>query len=54
MDVVYSLSESTGSVEVCVEIDSPAVAEREFTLMISSSDRDAGKFIIFVGKNLVL
>lgn len=46
--VVYSLSESSGRVDVCAEIDSPAVAEREFTLMVSSSDRDAGDFTIYI------
>ena len=41
-EVVYSLGESSGSVLVCAEILSPAVAEREFFLLLSSSNRDAG------------
>ena len=41
-EVVYSLPESRGRVMVCAEISSPAVAEREFFLNITSSDRDAG------------
>jgi hypothetical protein len=40
-EVVYSLGESSGSVLVCAEILSPAVAEREFFLLLSSSNRDA-------------
>ena len=40
--VVYSQRESRGAIEVCVEVASPAVAERQFFLLISSSDRDAG------------
>ena len=41
-EVVYALGESSGSVVVCAEILSPAVAEREFFLLLSSSNRDAG------------
>ena len=40
--VVYSQRESRGAIEVCVEVASPAVAERQFFLLISSSNRDAG------------
>ncbi|CAI8016676.1 FRAS1-related extracellular matrix protein 2, partial [Geodia barretti] len=40
-EVVYALGESSGSVVVCAEILSPAVAEREFFLLLSSSNRDA-------------
>ena len=41
-EVVYSLPESQGSVQVCAEIVSPAVAERVYFLLLSSVDRDAG------------
>jgi hypothetical protein len=40
-EVVYSLQESRGRVQVCAEILRPAVAEREFFLMVTSADRDA-------------
>lgn len=44
-EVVYSQAEGSGSVEVCAEIVSPAVAERRFFLLLSSSDRDASEKI---------
>ena len=44
-EVVYSQTEGSGSVEVCAEIVSPAVAERRFFLLLSSSDRDASEKI---------
>ena len=42
-EVVYSQQESLDGVLVCAEIKTPAVAEREFFLLLSSSDRDASK-----------
>ena len=44
-EVVYSQTEGSGSVEVCAEIVSPAVAERRFFLLLSSSNRDASEKI---------
>ena len=41
-EVVYSVQENRGRVEVCGEILRPAVAEREFFLLVTSADRDAG------------
>ena len=42
--VTYEVEESSGSVPVCIEVSSPHLAEREFFLMVTSNDRDAGKF----------
>ena len=46
-EVVYALTESSGAIQVCAVIVNPAVAEREFFLQISSSDRDASKHFDF-------
>ena len=43
-EVVYSLREGSGRVQVCAEITSPPLAEREFFLMVTSDNRDAGQF----------
>ena len=42
-EVEYSVRESDGQVQVCAEIESPPVTQREFNLLVTSIDGSASK-----------